>query len=100
MMQISFDDLLNEEKETDTPPPSPLYKEILGLLESQKTSTLEICECLINIGMISNERYSSNKPKQYPLVCSILEDMKQQGKVILVNENGKNDRFYQLKNSK
>ena len=67
------------------------------LLESDISSALEICESLINEGKLSNERYSSDKPKAYPKICSILDEMVQQEKIVLVEDQNKKDRIYRLK---
>ena len=96
MDQLSFDDLLADTMKRDTSLISPLYKEILELLGSGISSALEISECLMKKGKISNERYSSNKPKAYPKVCSILDDLVQQGKITFVEDKDKNDRIYHL----
>ena len=96
MDQLSFDDLLADTIKRDTTLISPLYKEILELLGSGISSALEISECLMTSGKISNERYSSNKPKAYPKVCSILDDLVQQRKVTFVEDKDKNDRIYHL----
>ena len=96
MDQLSFDDLLADTIKRDTSLISPLYKEILELLGSGISSALEISECLMKEGKISNERYSSNKPKAYPKVCSILDDLVQQGKIKFVEDKDKKDRIYHL----
>jgi len=96
MDQLSFDDLLAAPMKSDVPLLSPLYKEILGLIKSDISSALEICERLIEEGKLSNERYSSNKPKAYPKVCSTLDDMVQQGKIKFVEDKDKKDRIYHL----
>jgi len=97
LSQISFEDLLTEEKSIKATSPSRLYESILELLESDITSALEICECLIKTGLISNERFSSNKPKDYPEVCLILDEMVHQGRVELVEDKQKADKIYRLK---
>ncbi|KMY50180.1 DUF3895 domain-containing protein [Peribacillus loiseleuriae] len=97
MGQISFEDLFAEQaKEKRESTPTPLYKEILALIESEISSALEICECLIESGQVSNERYSSNKPKAYPKICSLLDEMVQQGNVIFIADKNKKDRIYRL----
>ena len=96
MDQLSFEDLLADQIKNDTPLLSPLYKEILELLASDISSALEICEHLITEGKLANERYSSNKPKAYPKVCSTLDDMVQQGKIKFVEDKDKKDRIYHL----
>jgi Protein of unknown function (DUF3895) len=96
MNQLSFEDLLAPPMKSNAPLLSPLYKEILGLIESDISSALEMCERLIEEGKLSNERYSSNKPKAYPKVCSILDDMVQQGKIKFVEDKDKKDRVYHL----
>jgi|SRR3954452_7260991 Protein of unknown function (DUF3895) len=97
MAQMTFFDLLTDPNKSTTPLLSPLYKEILVLLESDISSALEICECLIKEGKLSNERYSSHKPKAYPKVCSILDKMVQQEKVVFIEDQNKKDRMYRLK---
>ena len=96
MDQLSFDDLLADPMKSNIPLISPLYKEILKFIESDISSALEICERLITEGKLSNERYSSNKPKAYPKVCSTLDDMVQQGKIKFVEDQDKKDRIYHL----
>ncbi len=95
--QLTFEELLGEEKTKKNPPSSPLYSSIRKLLESGVSSALEMCECLIKEGLLSNERYSSNKPKDYPEVCLVLDEMVRQDKVELLEVKEKNDRIYQLK---
>jgi hypothetical protein len=97
MNQMTFFDLLNEPDRSATPLLSPLYKEILVLLESDISSALEICECLIKDGKLSNERYSTNKPKGYAKVCSTLDEMVQQEKVVFIEDKERKDRVYRLK---
>jgi hypothetical protein len=97
MNQLSFDGLLADQNKMNTSLQSLLDNDLLELLESDLSSALEMCEHLIKEGKLSNERYSSNKPKAYPKVCAVLDDMVQQEKVLFVEEKGKGDRIYQLK---
>jgi hypothetical protein len=97
--QITFDDLFAEDKKKveEKPKPSPLYNEICDLLQTGESSALEICEKLIASEKISSERFSSNKPKSYGKVCSILDSMVSQGNLLFVEDKDKKDRIYQLK---
>lgn len=95
--QISFDELFGEEKPKKSPLSSSLHKPILTLLESGVTSVMEMCDYLIKERLLSNERFSSNKPKEYPKVCFILDEMVQQGIVELVEDKDRTDRIYKLK---
>ncbi|WP_066418252.1 DUF3895 domain-containing protein [Sutcliffiella cohnii] len=97
MNQISFDDLFKEEQTKKSSSISKLQEAILELLESDITSALEICECLIKSGLISNERFSSNKPKDYPKVCLNLDEMVLQEKLEFVEDIEKTNRIYHLK---
>lgn len=68
MSQISFDDLFLEEKKLENTIkriPSPLQNDILDLFHKGETSALAICEHLIKLGKYSDERFSTNKPKDY-----------------------------------
>lgn len=97
MNQISFDNLFEEEpKNSSSSSASPLHTTILKLLELNITSALEICERLIKDGLLSNERFSTNKPKDYPKVCAILDEMVRQNKVIFMEEKDKSDRIYRI----
>ncbi|QCJ45519.1 DUF3895 domain-containing protein (plasmid) [Bacillus sp. S3] len=97
MNQISFDDLFAEvKKETiDTPTLTPLQHEVMDLIQSGKTSALEICEKLIESGKLSNERYTTNKPKAYGKVCSILESFVVDGTLKFIEDKDKKDRTYE-----
>lgn len=88
MDQISFDDLFTDDsaKNIETPVLSPLQHEIMALLESGETSALEICEKLISSGSILKERFSTNKPKEYGKVCSILEYFVSQGYLLFIED--------------
>ncbi|EJR54022.1 hypothetical protein IIM_02279 [Bacillus cereus VD107] len=102
MNQISFEDLFEEEKEkvevAEIPVPlSPLQKDILGLFNSKEISALELCEELIRSGKISDERFTTNKPKAYGQVCLILEGFVTEGKLIFIKNDEKRDRVYKLK---
>ncbi|TCW54734.1 uncharacterized protein DUF3895 [Bacillus thuringiensis] len=104
MNQISFEDLFEEENKpekvavADIPVPlSPLQKDILELVDSEEISTLELCEQLIRSGKISDERFTTNKPKAYGQVCLVLEDFVKEGKLIFVKSDEKRDRVYKLK---
>ncbi|PEB54564.1 hypothetical protein COO03_04805 [Bacillus sp. AFS098217] len=97
MNQISFEDLFDEENKesTEIPAPcSPLQKDILDLISSGEISALQLCEKLILSGRIPNERYTTNKPKAYAQICSILEDFVSQGTLIFINDEEKKDRVY------
>ena len=100
MNQLSFDELFADGKKevTKNPPPSPLRNEIIAILESGETSALQICERLIFLGKISNDRFSTNKPKEYGKVCSILENLVVEGVLRFLEEKDKKDRIYELKN--
>ncbi|EJR64516.1 hypothetical protein IIO_01840 [Bacillus cereus VD115] len=102
MNQISFEDLFEEEKEkvevAEIPVPlSPLQKAILELLNSEEISVLELCERLIRSGKITDERFTTNKPKAYGQVCLILEGFVKEGKLIFIKDDEKRDRVYKLK---
>ncbi|PEK01307.1 hypothetical protein CN558_20590 [Bacillus wiedmannii] len=104
MNQISFEDLFEEENKpekvevADIPVPlSPLQKDILELVDSEEISTLELCEQLIRSGKISDERFTTNKPKAYGQVCLVLEYFVKEGKLIFVKSDEKRDRVYKLK---
>ncbi|MED3575978.1 DUF3895 domain-containing protein [Cytobacillus praedii] len=98
MNQISFDNLFDEEsKNSSISPTSPLHITILELLELNITSALEICERLIKDGLLSNERFSTNKPKDYPKVCAILDEMVQQGTLLFIEDKDRSDRNYRIK---
>lgn len=96
MEQISFEDILTEEDSNKTFF-SPLHNALMELLESNVTSVMDICEHLINNGLLSAERFSTNKPKAYPKVCSILDELVQQDKVVFVEDRDRLDRIYRLK---
>lgn len=93
MEQISFDDILTEDESNKTIF-SPLNNAMMKLLESNVTSAMDICEHLIKDGLLSAERFSTNKPKAYPKVCSILDELVQQDKVVFVEDRDKLDRIY------
>ena len=104
MNQISFEDLFEEENEKEKVevadilvPLSPLQKDILELVDSEEISALELCEQLIRSGKISDERFTTNKPKAYGQVCLILEGFVKEGKLIFVKSDEKRDRVYKLK---
>ncbi|MBL3889842.1 DUF3895 domain-containing protein [Bacillus cereus] len=105
MNQISFEDLFEEEKEKvevaevcKVPAPlSPLQKDILELIDSEEISALELCERLIRSGKISDERFTTNKPKAYGQVCLLLEGFVTEGKLIFIKDDEKRDRVYKLK---
>ncbi|HDR7606064.1 MULTISPECIES: DUF3895 domain-containing protein [Bacillus] len=102
MNQISFEDLFEEEKEkvevAEIPAPlSPLQKDILGLFNSEEISALELCEQLIRAGKISDERFTTDKPKAYGQVCLLLEGFVKEGKLIFVKSDEKRDRVYKVK---
>lgn len=101
MNQMAFDDLFIEQETKKVPSTSPLHEKIIKLLELDILSVLSMCESLIQEGLISKERYSSTgKPKEYPKVCLVLDEMVQQGVVELVEDKERKDRIYRLINSK
>ncbi|MGN4943754.1 DUF3895 domain-containing protein [Bacillus cereus group sp. MYBK104-1] len=104
MNQISFEDLFEEENKREKvevahilAPLSPLQKDILELVDSEEISALELCEQLIRTGKISDERFTTNKPKAYGEVCLALEGFVKEGKLIFVKDDEKRDRVYKLK---
>ena len=108
MNQISFEDLFEEENEKEKEkekvevadilvPLSPLQKDILELVDSEEISALELCEQLIRSGKISDERFTTNKPKAYGQVCLLLEGFVKEGKLIFVKSDEKRDRVYKVK---
>ncbi|PEE34784.1 hypothetical protein CN271_17585 [Bacillus cereus] len=104
MNQISFEDLFEEENKpekveiAEIPVPlSPLQKDILELINSEEISALELCEQLIRAGKISDERFTTNKPKTYGQVCLLLEGFVKEEKLIFVKSDEKRDRVYKLK---
>ncbi|MED3034697.1 hypothetical protein CBR56_08485 [Bacillus thuringiensis] len=103
MNQISFEDLFEEENKREKAevanipvPLSPLQKDILELVDSEEISALELCEQLIRSGKISDERFTTNKPKAYGQVCLVLEDFVKEGKLTFVKSDEKRDRVYKL----
>lgn len=95
--QISFEELLFTEIQEDiqkTPPVSPLQQVIVELLQSNMTSALQICEVLIKEGKLKDERFSSNKPKSYPKICSIIDALVSKELVQFVEDQDKKDRIY------
>lgn len=96
MNQISFDELFAEDKKITTPPLplSPLQQDIIDEIQAGETSAMAICEELIRAGKLSNERYSTNKPKAYGKVCTILEDLVAEGTLRFVEDRDKKDRIY------
>ncbi|QEL85830.1 DUF3895 domain-containing protein [Bacillus mycoides] len=105
MNQISFEDLFEEEKENkkekvevaEIPVPlSPLQQDILELFNSEEISALELCEQLIRAGKISDERFTTNKPKAFGQVCLILEGFVTEGKLTFIKNDEKRDRVYKL----
>ncbi|WP_066297689.1 DUF3895 domain-containing protein [Bacillus sp. FJAT-29937] len=98
MNQISFDNLFEEEpKNSSSSSTSPLHTTILELLELNITSALEICERLIKDGLLSNERFSTNKPKAYPKVCVILDEMVLHNSIEFIEDKDRSDRIYRIK---
>ncbi|EJR26683.1 DUF3895 domain-containing protein [Bacillus cereus] len=100
MDQISFEDLFENERKGPieiAAPISPLQKDILDLLSSEETSALHLCEELIKLGKIPNERFTTNKPKAYGQVCSILENLVFQGTLTFIKDDEKKDRFYKMR---
>ncbi|MFH4094882.1 DUF3895 domain-containing protein, partial [Acinetobacter baumannii] len=67
------------------------------LVDSEEISVLELCEQLIQSGKISDERFTTNKPKAYGQVCLVLEGFVKEGKLIFVKSDEKRDRVYKLK---
>jgi hypothetical protein len=96
MNQISFDELFAEDKKEsiNIQAHSPLQQDVRALIESRETSALEICEKLIDLGKLSKERYSTNKPKAYGKVCSILESLVDEGTLKFIEDKDKKDRIY------
>lgn len=98
MDQISFDNLFEEEHTNSSSSSlSPLHKNILTILETNINSALEICERLINDGLLSNDRFSTNKPKDYPKICAIMDEMVQQGTLLFIEDKDRSDRLYRIK---
>jgi hypothetical protein len=98
MSQISFDDLFAEEtEEVEEFPLSPLHQEAYSLVASGVTSAMHICETLLKAGKLPSGRFTTNKPKAYPQLCSILEDLVLQGKLMFIEDMDKHDRIYKLK---
>ncbi|HDR7795110.1 TPA: DUF3895 domain-containing protein [Bacillus luti] len=102
MDQISFEDLFEEEKEkvevAEAPASlSPLQRGILELIDSEEISAMELCEQLIRAGKISDERFTTNKPKAYGQVCLILEGFVKEGKLTFIKNDEKRDRVYKGK---
>jgi hypothetical protein len=103
MSQISFDDLFAEEsnekisEETPSSHTSPLEMSIMNFLMTGITSVREICETLIKDEVISIDRFSTNKPKDHIPVCTILDRLVLENKVIFVEDKDKKDRFYKIK---
>ncbi|MGG5737922.1 MULTISPECIES: DUF3895 domain-containing protein [Bacillus cereus group] len=106
MNQISFEDLFEDEKENkqekvevaEIPEPlSPLQKDILELMNAEEISALELCEQLIRAGKISDERFTTNKPKAYGQVCLLLEGFVTEGKLTFIKNDEKRDRVYKVK---
>ena len=96
MNQISFEDLFEEENKrekvevAETPCLYRPYKRIfLELSNSEEISALELCEQLIRAGKISDERFTTNKPKAYGQVCLLLEGFVKEGKLIFVKSDEK-----------
>lgn len=81
-------------KKLQTPNLSPLQKEIMAFIQAGETSALQICEKLIESGKLTKERFSTNKPKAYGRVCSILELLVSQGILVFVEDKDKKDRLY------
>ncbi|EEM08429.1 MULTISPECIES: DUF3895 domain-containing protein [Bacillus] len=100
MNQISFEDLFAEnvvEVSETKVPLSPLQKDILELINSEEISALQLCEKLILSGKISNERFTTDKPKAFGQVCLILEDFVAEGKLTFIKSDEKRDRLYKMK---
>ncbi|USK72229.1 DUF3895 domain-containing protein [Peribacillus asahii] len=95
--QISFEELLFTETQAEiqkNPPTSSLQQDIVELLQSNVTSVLEICEVLIKKGKLKDERFSSNKPKSYPEICIIIDELVQRELVQFIEDQDKKDRIY------
>jgi hypothetical protein len=101
LKQISFDELFTEDKKevVESHPLSPVHDAIVSLLESGVTSAIEICEILIQEGKLSNDRFSTNKPKAYIQVCSFLDHLVSKGNLLFVEDMGKKDRIYKFINA-
>jgi hypothetical protein len=75
---------------------SPHQEDIYSLLESGETSPMNICKKLIVAGKLPSGRFCTNKPKSYPLICAMLEELFQQGKILFVEDKDKQDQNYKL----
>ncbi len=69
---------------------------ITSLLTTDKISTRELCETLIEQFKAPKERFSSGKPKIYPTVCIFLESLVQNGQLEFVQEVDRGDRIYKV----
>lgn len=100
MNQLSFE-LLDLEEEnskiTEIAPLSPLQQDVLDLINAGETSALAICEELIKAGKIPKERFSTDKPKAYGKVSSILDYFVSINSLVFVEDKDKKDRIYGLK---
>lgn len=69
---------------------------IISLMTTDKISTRELCENLIEQYKAPKERFSSGKPKIYPTVCIFLETLAQNGQLEFIHEVDREDRIYKV----
>lgn len=102
MNQIEFDlfqeNVIREEQvsNSNSQLSIPLQNAVLQLLSNEYTSVREICEHLIKLHNAPKNRYSTDKPRIYPLVCLFLDSMVLQGELLLVKGDDVSDRVYKL----
>ncbi|MCL6570884.1 MAG: DUF3895 domain-containing protein [Bacillus sp. (in: Bacteria)] len=96
--QASFELFETSIKESVNPnqlsPTSNFQDAINRYLQEGVESARLISELLIKHHGAGNRRYITGKPRVYLEVCQYLEGLVYEGKLILVNENGKDDRVY------
>ncbi|WP_425466317.1 DUF3895 domain-containing protein [Niallia taxi] len=51
-------------------------------------------EHLLNLGKYSDERFSTNKPKDYGKVCQVLDSMANEDLLVFLEDLDKKDRTY------
>lgn len=71
------------------------YHAINRYLDEGVSSARVICELLIKHNGAEKKRYITGKPRIYVEVCQYLEQLVHEGKVALLEVNGKEDRIYQ-----
>jgi len=71
------------------------YDAINGYLDEGVSSARIICELLIKHNGAEKTRYITGKPRIYVEVCQYLEQLVHEGKIELIELNGKEDRIYQ-----